>query len=197
VRLEPQHLLSVSRVVLGAVVLAQLAARRPSAAVLGAVLTACAADYYDGMLARRRGAETAWGRLVDNLSDAVFLALAFWGFALAAVWSAPLGGSATSLWAGANWLPLIALGASFGTYLLRWAAAARAGAAPRRSARGHHAGILNYVLAVVGAVAVFPGVRMTPWLIEPLAMAVALFNLMAAWDNLVLLVDERAARAHP
>jgi phosphatidylglycerophosphate synthase len=198
VRVEPQHLLSLSRVVLGAVVLAQLpAATSRSYLVLAAVLLACAADAYDGMLARRRGGESTAGRLLDNLCDAAFLALAFTGFARAAVWSNPMFGSATHYWHGSNWLPLIGLVLSFGTYLLRWALAALRGAAPVRSARGHHAGVLNYVLAVAGGVAVLPGVAVTPWLLEPLSVAIALFNAMAAWDNVLLLFGGGARSAGP
>lgn len=158
--------------------------------VLPAVLAACASDYVDGMLARQSGAESEIGRLVDNLSDATFLALAFCGFAEASTWSGARR-SATGYWDHANWLPLIGLALSFGTYLLHWAVARLRGATGRGSLRGHHAGVLNYSLAVVGGVAVLPGVTITPWFLEPLSIAIALFNVTAAMDTVALLWGER------
>lgn len=190
-KIGPQHLLSVSRVFLGAFVCATLGHTDRSWWVLPAVLTACAADFCDGRLARRLHAESEVGRLIDNLCDAAFLAFAFWGFAEAATWSEPSTGSAARYWHDANWLPLIALALSFGTYLLRWAVAARRGAKANFSLRGHHAGILNYALTVAGGVAVLPGVTVTPWLLEPLFVSVSLFNAAAAVDSLRRFGGER------
>jgi phosphatidylglycerophosphate synthase len=183
VRWRPQHILSIARAFLGIVVFLSLRGGGTSYAVLPAVACACAADFLDGFVARRRGEASGRGRLLDNLADATFLALAFCGFAQASTWSDPVAGSATRYWEHANWLPVVGLAASFGTYLARWAVAVARREPMPRSTRGHHAGVLNYVLAVVGAVAVLPGVRVTPWLLEPLSVTVALFNVMAALDT--------------
>ena len=191
-KIEPQHLLSSSRIVLGAFVLVTLADTRRSWLVLPAVLAACAADYLDGIVARRRGRETIAGRLIDNLCDAGFLALALSGFALAQVWSDPHTGWAVRYWAAANWLPPLALAASFGAYLLRWAIAWPGDRVPRRSARGHGAGVANYVLAVVGGVAVLPVADLGRWLLEPMFLTVVLLNVIAVGENLKLLVGEAA-----
>lgn len=194
-RVEPQHLLSSSRIVLGAFVLLTLMDARRSALVLPAVVAACAADYLDGVVARRRGRETVAGRLIDNLCDAGFLALALSGFALATVWSDPLTGHAVRCWAAVNWLPPLALAASFGAYLVRWGVAWRHGRAPLRSLRGHAAGVANYALAVAGAVAVLPAVELGWWLLEPLFLGVVALNLLAVAENLRLLVSEAAGHA--
>jgi phosphatidylglycerophosphate synthase len=188
VRLAPQHLLSFSRVLMGAVVYAELSHASSSWLVLPAIAWACAADWLDGRVARHRGEASMAGRLLDNLCDAGFLALAFAGFALATTWSLPLVGSATRYWEHANWLPLITLAASFGTYLVRWAVSASRRLPLLPSVRGHTAGVANYVLAVVGGVAVLPGVELTPWILEPTFVTVALLNATAATDNVRLLV---------
>jgi phosphatidylglycerophosphate synthase len=155
--------------------------------VLPACVAACAADFWDGRLARRRGLASMAGRLLDNLCDAAFLALALSGFALAHTWSLPLVGSATRYWRLANWLPVIGLAASFGTYLLRWAVAVFRGLEPVGSSRGHSAGIANYALTLLGGIAVLPNQDVTSWLLEPSFITVALLNLTAATDNLLLL----------
>jgi phosphatidylglycerophosphate synthase len=186
VRLAPQHVLSFSRVVLGTHVLIELGSADKSATVLPAVALACLADYADGIVARRAAAESTAGRLVDNLCDAAFLALAFCGFAAAGVWSTPLEPIA-SRWRQLDWLPLVALVASFGTYLVRWYAACTRGVTPRPSPRGHHAGIANYVLAIVGGVAAFPGVALASWLTAAAFIVVVSLNLVAAADNARLL----------
>lgn len=193
-RLQPQHLLSLSRVLLGAVVYLALPEPGRSWVVLPAVLAACVADYCDGVWARRSHRESDLGRLIDNVSDAGFLALAFAAFARASTWSDPVTGSATRYWEHANWMPLIGLALSFGTYLLQWGLALLRGVPRAPSVRGHHAGILNYVLAVIGAVAVVPGVHLTPWVLEPVSVSVALFNVTAAIDSLGLFASGRSRR---
>lgn len=162
--------------------------------MLPAVLAACIADYCDGILARRSHQAGNVGRLIDNVSDASFLALAFSAFARASTWSDPVSGTAVRYWEHANWLPLIGLVLSFGTYLLRWAIALLRGVTQERSTRGHHAGILNYALALVGGLAVVPGVHLTPWLLEPLCVAVALFNVTAAIDSIGAFAIKPAGR---
>jgi len=183
-----QHVLSLSRIVLGAVVLAELLVSYSSYLVLPAVVAACLADYADGRVARSRDAASEAGRLLDNVCDATFLALSFAGFAVAMTWSLPLVGSATRMWEHANWLPLIALAAAFGTYMLRWGVSRARGVPPFPSPRGHAAGVANYVLALLGGVAVLPGVELTPWLLEPAFVTVALLNATGASENLSMLV---------
>jgi phosphatidylglycerophosphate synthase len=179
--------MSFGRVLLGAFVFTELNAHGESLLVLPAVLLACFLDYSDGRVARANGADSTKGRLIDNLCDAAFLALCFWAFARIDLWSHPLVGSATKYWEHANWLPLIMLGASFGAYMVRWAASARAGMEPAPSMRGHSAGVFNYVLAVLGGAAVLPGFTMTPWILEPGFVTVALLNATAVSENLLLL----------
>jgi len=181
------HLLSISRIVLGTIVLWVLRDDSRSPIVLPLCVAACVADFWDGRIARSSGLASTAGRLLDNLCDAAFLALALSGFALAHTWSLPLVGNATRYWQHANWLPVVGLAASFGTYLLRWAFAACRGFEPAASARGHGAGIANYALAVLGGIAVLPMVDVTPWLLEPAFLTVVFLNLTAAFDNLLLL----------
>jgi len=190
-RFGPQHLLSASRVLLGALVLSELTRAQSSSLVLPAVVLACLSDWYDGRVARRRMEDSLAGRLVDNLSDAAFLGLAFTGFALATTWSHPLTGSAVRYTPHANWLPVAALALSFGSYSGRWLITARKGKNMLRSERGHAAGVANYVLALLGGLAVLPGVQVTRWLLEPAFVTVALMNATAAVDNVGLLLRAR------
>jgi phosphatidylglycerophosphate synthase len=171
-------------------ILFELEHQYESPLVLPAVVVACAADLADGRIARRRGTASSAGRLLDNLCDGVFLGLSFTGFALAWTWSLPLVGSATRYWSHANWLPLIALAASFGSYMVRWGVSAARSREPHPSKRGHAAGVANYVLAILGGFAVFPGFDITPWLLEPAFMTVVLLNLSGASENLLLLAKE-------
>jgi len=190
----PQHLLSLSRVLLGILVLFELARTPTSALVLPAVVLACLSDWYDGRVARSRHEESNTGRLVDNLSDAAFLALAFTGFALATTWSHPLTGSAVRYTEHANWLPAAALALSFGSYSGRWLITARRGQGMLSSERGHAAGVANYVLVLLGGLAVFPGVFVTRWLLEPAFVTVVLMNATAAVDNVGLVFRARVSR---
>ncbi len=184
----PQHFLSFSRVLLGGVVLAELADVYSSRLVLPAVIAACLADYADGRMARARGTAGEAGRLIDNLCDAAFLGLAFSGFALAKTWSLPLVGYATRVWEHANWIPAVALAGSFGTYMARWAwcSVHREPLAPSPS--GHTAGVANYLLALLGAVAVLPGVKLPSLLLEPALLVVVSLNLRGAAENVRLFV---------
>lgn len=183
-----QHLLSITRVFLGILVLAELRSAPESYLVLPAVLAACVLDYYDGRVARARDADSSSGRLIDNLCDGVFLALCFAGFALIAVWSDPRSGSATRYWQHANWLPLIMLSGSFGAYMLRWAVSKQRRVELARSTRGHGAGIFNYVLAILGGIAVLPNFEVSEWILEPAFVTVALLNATAISENVLLLI---------
>ncbi|MFT4572113.1 MAG: phosphatidylglycerophosphate synthase [Candidatus Binatia bacterium] len=186
--LAAHDLVSLSRPLLGVVIFTELWLEPTSGVVLPATALACLSDYTDGPMARAAGVEPSLkGRLIDNLSDAVFLALVFSAFALREVWSDPVWGSAVRFSRHANWLPVYTLALSFIPYLLRSLADGRADRPTVRSGRGHTAGIANYVLAMVGAVAVFPGFPSSPWLLEPTFVTVALLNGTACADNLRLM----------
>jgi phosphatidylglycerophosphate synthase len=184
----PQHLLSLSRPILGVYVLVSLRHAHDSPAVFIAVVLACVADYVDGAVARRTRSETVAGRMLDNWCDAGFLALVFAGFAQARVWSTAGRVGAN---AGLDWWPLVALIASFGSYALRWLAASMRGTVPRRSPRGHHAGIANYVLALVGGAAAFPSVDLPSYVVSAPFFAVVALNVIAAADNVKRLASDR------
>ncbi len=191
-RLAP-HLVSALRPLAGLALLL-VAPARDSFLPLGIVLGACASDWLDGRLARRAGAATLGGRLVDNLCDFAFLVCAFAFFAASQVWTPPVWGRLARHWDGANWLPLYALLASFGVYLVRLRGDLAAGREPARSARGHAAGVSNYALAVAGAVEMAPGAGLGPWLLEPAMISVALLNAFAVPENLRLMLSRTEAR---
>ncbi len=192
-RLETKDALSLARPLLGLVILVELAGSGTSWLVAPAVALAAASDYCDGVLARRDGSSSVAGRFLDNICDAVFLGLAFTGFALQSVWSDPVWGSATRYWEYANWLPLYALAVSFGLYMFRSVYCLRRDLPLLPSPRGHAAGVANYVLAMIGALAVWPSVRghelygLSRWLLEPGFLTVVLLNASAVGENLRLL----------
>ena len=190
---RPADILSFLRPLLGCLVLFELSRADTSFLVLPAVVLACLSDYFDGKLARSHGQDDTRGALVDKLADGLFLVLVFWAMALAEVWSRPPFGSALRYWTGANWLPLIALGLSFSSYLLRMGLLGLAKTLARRSPRGHSAGVANYVLALVGGVAVLPSLYLSPFLLEPAFLTVALLNLSGALENLRLLAAGKQA----
>ncbi len=189
--LQTQHYLSLSRVLLGAIVLVELIDSSQSWLVLPAVVGAAAADWFDGKIARASGTASMFGRLIDNLCDFAFLTMCFAGFAIQEIWSHPTLGSATRYSEHANWLPLGCLVGAFGMYLIRWAVCNRLGVALAPSTRGHSAGVFNYILALLGGVAVVPGIELTRWLLEPAFVTVALLNATAVSENLLLLVQAR------
>ena len=84
---------------------------------------------------------------------------------------------------------LVALVLSFGSYMVRWGLSARLGQEPRASSRGHFAGVANYVLALIGGVAVLPVMDLSPWLLEPTFVTVALLNVSGTGENLGLIVE--------
>ena len=182
---------SVLRPVLGVCVLAGVAPRTESILLLPVVLLACFTDWVDGELARRSALQTRRGRLVDNLCDFGFLLCIFAFLARCEVWTPPVWGRLARHWQGANWLPVHALVASFAVYFVRLCREMAAGGEPARSPRGHTAGISNYLLAVVGAVEMLPGVNFGPWLLEPAMVGVALLNLAAVPENLQLMFHHR------
>lgn len=182
------NVLSLSRPLLGAAVFVSLLpSAREAAFVLPVVLVACFSDWLDGTVARRGGGETLRGRVIDNLCDFAFLMLVFAALARAEVWSPPVWGRFVRHWAEANWLPVLALLASFGSYALRAGLDIAAGREPRRSARGHAAGLANYALVVAGAAELWPGIDLGPWLLEPAFVSVAFLNFFAVGENVVLM----------
>lgn len=187
----PHDLLSLARPVLGILLYLRLDPTVGAWWPLGAVALAAATDYLDGPVARASGAESPRGRFLDNICDAVFLAFAFAAFAEASLWSHPIGGSAVSYWEHANWLPLLALLLSFGSYLLRGLVADDTAAPLRRSPRGHAAGVANYLLVLLGAIELTPLPSLGPWVLEPSFVTVALLNFTAFNENALLLASSR------
>ncbi len=188
--LRPQHILSFARLLLGGFVFNQLSHADTSTLVLPVVVIACLTDLADGRVARERQEVSRSGRYIDNLCDAAFLGFALSGFAIAQTWSLPVIGSAMRYSQYANWLPVLGLAVSFGIYMLRWPLEAQ-GRAPAGSPQGHTAGIANYLLCLLGGVAVWPGVLITPWILEPIFVTVSLLNLSAGAENLSIWLRAR------
>jgi CDP-diacylglycerol--glycerol-3-phosphate 3-phosphatidyltransferase len=89
---------------------------------------AAATDFVDGPLARRHGGGTRHGAVLDNVADIAFV----------------LGASATGATLGlVPWIAPLAIALAFTSYALASAGYGR----PARSAAGHAAGVVNYVLA--------------------------------------------------
>jgi len=181
------HAVSFLRPLLGIAVLVAVAPTRESAVLLPLVLLGCLTDWVDGELARRSATQTLRGRLVDNFCDFAFLLCLFVFLAQAEVWTPPVWGRLARQWDGANWLPVYALLASFGVYFLRLCLEMAGGREPARSAKGHAAGVCNYILVVVGAVEMLPGIDLGPWLLEPAMVTVALLNVLAVPENVRLM----------
>jgi len=178
---------SLLRPVLGVAVLASFPPSSDSAWLLPLVLFGCFTDWVDGELARRGATQSTGGRLVDNLCDFAFLLCLFVFLAQAEVWTPDVWGRLARYWDGSNWFPVYALLASFGVYFLRLCLDMRAGREPARSANGHAAGVCNYILVVVGAAELYPGVNLGPWLLEPAMVTVALLNVLAVPENVRLM----------
>jgi len=181
------HAVSLLRPVLGVAVLASFATTGDSMWLLPLVLLGCFTDWVDGELARRASTQSRGGRVVDNLCDFSFLLCLFVFFALAEVWTPAVWGRLARYWDGSNWLPVYALLASFGVYFVRLCLDMRAGREPARSVNGHAAGVCNYILVVVGAAELYPGVSLGPWLLEPVMVTVALLNVLAVPENVRLM----------
>lgn len=179
------HLLSLARPLLGGAIFVTLGGSRQSALVLPTALAACVSDYFDGPLARASGGGDGFGRLLDGLCDAVFLALALAGMAGAGTWSGPVGAGPGA--AFLDLLPLMALVVSFSVYLIRMRVQQGRGQTPGRSALGHGAGIANYGLVLVGAVEAWPGLTLPGGLLVACCLSVAAANVAAVAENLLLL----------
>jgi phosphatidylglycerophosphate synthase len=187
----PAALVSFIRPVLGVAVVGGLLPLADSSLLLWLVLVACTTDWFDGEVARRFGEPTKSGRVIDNLCDFAFLLCVFAYFARIDLWSQPVWGQLLRHWNGVNWLPVIALVASFGLYFVRLMLELRAGREPERSPRGHVAGVSNYLLAIVGAVETLPGVSLGARLLESLMAAVVLLNAAAVFENARLMFHRR------
>lgn len=76
------NLLTLSRLVLAAIMMAFLSLEFPFARTLALLVfsTAALTDYFDGYLARRRYGVTAFGQLMDPLTDKVLVCAAFVSF---------------------------------------------------------------------------------------------------------------------
>jgi CDP-diacylglycerol--glycerol-3-phosphate 3-phosphatidyltransferase len=74
--LTPSNLLSISRAVLVVPFVAVMLSSLPSARVWGGVIMIVGAltDKFDGLLARKYGYETEWGRILDPLADKIGIA---------------------------------------------------------------------------------------------------------------------------
>jgi phosphatidylglycerophosphate synthase len=189
--MAPQHWLSLARLVLGAVLWAILSRGDPSPLALPLVLLACVLDFSDGRLARACGSESGLGRALDNVCDFAFLAMFFHAAAAIHLWSDAASGVVARQWPGANQLPLIALMISFGSYAVRAAVCAVVVTPVVPSPVGRAAGVLNYVLALVGAAIVsFSPDRSSPLLVEGVMVVVALVNVAAFAQNWGLLVRQ-------
>jgi phosphatidylglycerophosphate synthase len=186
--LAAEHALSLGRVGLAALVLSELAGSTTSRWVLAAVGLACGSDFLDGRVARARGSVGTAGRWLDNVCDVAFLAACFWSFARAKTFSdssaASDGAWPTTYW---DYLPLWALGFSFGAYALRVAASAIGRRPIAPSPLGHWAGIANYCLALVGGAAVHPAIEIGPPIVGLAVVGTLAINLAAGLQNLVLL----------
>jgi CDP-diacylglycerol--glycerol-3-phosphate 3-phosphatidyltransferase len=89
------NLLTGARIVLGVLVFALLAAARLTVALgglrafvllaFGAFVVAAATDFFDGWLARRLSAQSAWGAMLDPIADKIAVLAAILGL----VWLAP------------------------------------------------------------------------------------------------------------
>ena len=173
----PQHLLSFARVVLGAIVWADIDATGESEWALPSTALAIALDFADGRLARARGTSSAAGKVIDNACDAAFLGFAFLAFA-------PEIGPA----------PLAMFALAFGSYGARGLVSATRGWRFSPSPRGHWAGIANYGLALVAAGQASPRLAIPAPMLTGAVVVCAALNALALYDNARLAwADHRAA----
>lgn len=129
---------------------------------LVAFALAAASDYVDGPLARRAGAPSRHGTLVDSVADVVFVLV---------------GTTAGAVTGRLSWAVPVAIAGSATPYLVATLRRTRAhDDAPRAySAVGHAAGVCNYALVglLAGSVAL-PGTGWPPLLSSASAVVVAL-----------------------
>jgi phosphatidylglycerophosphate synthase len=187
----PEHGLSFARIALAGSILCSLEAADRSVWVLPAVLLACLSDFFDGRIARARGAVNPFGRWVDNLCDILFLTVCFHAFAKQEVWSSwPLAVDRLGIS-----LPLLALVSAFGTYAARAALCSWFRRPLLPSPLGHVAGVANYGLALLGAIAVYPGVYLPQLMLGAGVAGVSAINFVAILQNGYLLARSFGRRA--
>ena len=166
------------RVVLAPVFVSTLAAAggRPSFLPVAVCAVAMASDFADGRLARRFGSASAFGRLFDHGADALFL---FPGLAaLAALGLVPA-------------LLPVAATVAFALYVVdgwRRGGGRRVALSPSRT--GAFAGVANYGVAAVGALAVGLRVPHLDPAVHAGATIAALMNVAAAADRVCTIVRE-------
>ncbi len=115
---------------------------------LAAWCVAAASDYVDGPIARRRGAVSLRGAVLDNVADITFVMVGLT--------------SAVAL-ALIPWLVPASIGLSAGSYAAASMRSHAADATLARSRLGHWAGVLNYVcLGLVTAAVAWPGRGWSP-----------------------------------
>jgi phosphatidylglycerophosphate synthase len=143
-------------------------------------MVAAGSDYVDGPLARRAGAGTGHGAVLDSVADVVFV----------------LGGLGTAAAVGVlPWIVPGSVAASVAAYALAsWRASRDAqGIRLARSRLGHAAGVMNFLC--VGVVAARDLLPATPWLWLTALAATATVALNAGAVGRRLLGGELARRA--
>jgi phosphatidylglycerophosphate synthase len=162
------NLLSLSRVVLGAVWIALfvLGHHRPETMVVIAV-SGAASDFLDGRVARRTLTASNVGRWLDNVCDIVFILSALGCAAFAGI--IPV------------YIPLL-IAVSFAQYVAD-SVVIRGSAVPIKSRLGHWGGILNYILLI--SVAWAPAVRLVANWLQELSPLVAFFYLAAMFERIL------------
>jgi phosphatidylglycerophosphate synthase len=190
----PQHWLSLARLVVGVAVWFSLSRGNRFGLVLVLVLVACALDFSDGRLARARGSESPFGRVLDNVCDFAFLAMFFHAAAGIELWSDTVAGAIGRHRPDVNAVPLIALTLSFGSYAVRAAVCTLVAAPVAPSPIGRAAGVLNYMLAIVGAASRALDTDLRMLATEVAMVAVALVNIAAFAQNCALLLRQIVRR---
>jgi phosphatidylglycerophosphate synthase len=182
------HFLSLARVLLAVPVAFALAPAATSSWFLPVVALACVTDFADGRIARARGVQSGTGRWLDAGADVVFLVATFHALGEIGLWvtAGDLVGGGPS--PALNRAPLWALVLSFGSFVARAALAATLARPLAASPLGRVAGVLNYGLALVGGVAMFPGIDVPGSVRLAAMLLVVAANLAAAGQNFLLTV---------
>ncbi len=146
---------------------------------LAAWCVAALSDYVDGPLARRQGAVTLHGAVLDNVADITFVMMGLT--------------SAVALGL-VPWVLPVSIGLSAGMYAAASArGAAASGRALARSRLGHWAGVANYLcLGVVTAAVAWPGPRWD-WVLGGAAVVTTGLNLAAVAGRIIASPSDRTA----
>jgi phosphatidylglycerophosphate synthase len=133
---------------------------------------AALSDYLDGPIARRRGATSARGAILDNVADVAFV----------------LGGLVTAAALGlVTWIAPVSIVGSVGCYVLASRRLSRDAGPPRlaRNRIGHWAGIVNWAcVGVVAGALALPQV-IGPGLLGAAGVITSAINLAAVGARLV------------